>query len=184
MVQSNKVTPAVQDLQGVNILGSWTLTDTAMVRLNTELKDRRLTIFLSFLEPRLSIGGTRKSLSTTITRKLQTPDPVKVRESPRKIKTLSNSSGNFSQLIWRASKTLGVGYGRVVSIFEVKFQCVKTGFWNGIKFSETQWVAGWWCWQSTTPRATLREALLQMCLLPAKTSPLADLKIMLWCLAW
>ena len=33
MVQSNKVTPAVQDLQGVNILGSWTLTDTYMVRL-------------------------------------------------------------------------------------------------------------------------------------------------------
>ena len=118
MVQSNKVTPAVQDLQGVNILGSWTLTDTAMVRLNRELEDRRLTMFLSFLEPRLSIAGTRKSPSTTITRKLQTPDPVKVRESPRKIKTLSNSPGNFSQLIWRASKTLGVGYGRFVSIFE------------------------------------------------------------------
>ena len=36
-------------------------------------------------------------------------------KSPRKSKTLSNSSGNFSQLIWRASKTLGVGYGRFVS---------------------------------------------------------------------
>ena len=48
MVQSNKVTPAVRDLQGVNILGSWSLTDIAVVRL----RQRHLTIFLSFLEPR------------------------------------------------------------------------------------------------------------------------------------
>ena len=55
----------------------------------------------------------------TITQRLQVPDPVKVRESLRKIKTLSNSSGNFSQLIWQASKTLGVGYGRFVAMCEV-----------------------------------------------------------------
>ena len=44
-------------------------------------------------------------------------------KSPRKLrksKTLWNSLGNFSQLIWRASKTLGVGYGRFVSICQVK----------------------------------------------------------------
>ena len=114
MVENNKVTPTIGVMQGVNVLGSWTPKDAPMVSFTKQLEKTHKTTFFSFLEPRLWSGGTRRLNTMSITQRLQAPDPVKSKKV-KNMKLSTTSSGNFTQLIWRASKTLGVGYGRFVS---------------------------------------------------------------------
>ena len=79
MVESNKIAPTttIQDLQGVNILGSWTSATSSMVGERPEPKDKIiLLIFSSSLPRRWLSGGTMRRPSTTTTRRVRTPDLV------------------------------------------------------------------------------------------------------------
>ena len=116
MVESNKIAPTttIQDLQGVNILGSWTSATSSMVGERPEPKDKIIlfnffqlsaTEVVEWWYNEAAFHDYHSESQNSRSGKLEQRDELPMR-------LVSICSGNFSQMIWSASKALGVGYGR------------------------------------------------------------------------
>ena len=104
-----------------------------------------------------------------ITQRLKTPDLVK---------TENEKEHNIVKLLRQLQPTDLASKQDIGGwLWKVCFDMCEILFFENIKTSGTLRVGEWLWWLSTTPRAILRDAMLQMCLLLTATSLFADVKI-------
>ena len=107
-----------------------------------------------------------------ITQRLKTPDLVK---------TENEKEHNIVKLLRQLQPTDLASKQDIGGwLWKVCFDMCEILFFENIKTSGTLRVGEWLWWLSTTPRAILRDAMLQMCLLLAAIFLFADVKIKLY----